>query len=109
MGKGGAKLKGCRLKFWWPEAHEADGAGERAVERLGRIGRQIAGKDRRLGLAVEGLAADRFAFLRHADDAGKLLAFLADRRLAGGADRGERGDIDLGAGEFRPRRGCIDA
>ena len=39
-----------------------------ALEDRLRVGRQFAGKDGRFGDAVEHLAADRLALLRHADD-----------------------------------------
>ena len=68
-----------------------------------RVGRQFAGKDRRLGDAVEDLAADRLALFRHADDGVERLAAGPDLGLAGGADRGERDDVDLRPDPFGAR------
>ena len=64
-----------------------------------RVGRQVAGEDGRLGLAVEGLAADRLAGERRADDDGQRLAPLLHRALAGGAHRRHRQHIDGRAGK----------
>ena len=82
-----------------PEAHEPHLALE--PSRYGLLGVlwQVAGKYRRLGVAVEGLAADGFAGRGVAGDAGQLFALLANRGLAGGANCGQRGDVDLGAAE----------
>src|SRR6476660_8860176 len=44
------------------------------TEQCGRIVRKIAGKRRDFGLAVEAIAAERFAGERHAGDGGQLIA-----------------------------------
>ncbi len=62
-----------------------------------RVFGQFAGKDRRLGDAVEDLAAQPLALFRHADDRGKRFAGVADLGFARRADGGERDDVDLGA------------
>ena len=46
--------------------------------------------------------------MRNAGDAGEVLAFLPDRRLACRTDRGKRCDIDIGAGIFGAGRGILD-
>ena len=74
-----------------------------AVEDCVRVGRQFAGKHSRFGDAVEYLAADRLAFFGHADDGVERLAAGPDLSLAGGADRGERNDVDLRPDPFGAR------
>ena len=77
------------------------GQGDRvALEDGVRVGRQFAGKDSRLGDAVENLAADRLALFGHADDGVERLAAGPDLSFAGGADRGERDHVDLGPDAF---------
>ena len=60
-----------------------------ANDRLGVFG-QFAGKDRRLGDAVEDLAVELLARLGHADDRLQRFAGVANLGLARRADRGER-------------------
>src|ERR1700716_2649674 len=90
----------------WPETKEAKiglfrrGAGEAAkggfaFEELLRIGRQIARKGRDLGLSVEALAVGHLAGSRCSQDRGQFLAAALHLGLAGGADRGQRDDVDL--------------
>ena len=75
-------------------------AGRRRVglQGIARVHRQVAGEHRRLGLAVEHLAADALARHRHADDARQQ--FVADLGvgLARRPQGGERLHADLGAG-----------
>jgi hypothetical protein len=79
------------------ELDETKRALQSAAQGLFRIGGKITRKNRRLGVAGEGLAADRLAFLGDAGNAGEVLALLADRRFARGANGGKRRDVDLGA------------
>ena len=69
-----------------------------------RVGRQFAGKNGGFRDAVEHLAADRLALFRHADDRVERLAPGPDLGLAGGADRGERNDVDLRSNSLRRAR-----
>ena len=68
-----------------------------------RIGRQFAGKHRRLGLAVENLAVEPLARLRHADDRIHRRAAMANLRFARRTDRGERDHVDRRADAFGAR------
>ena len=70
-----------------------------ANDRLGVFG-QLAGKDRRLGDAVEDLPVEPLARLGHADDRLERLAGVADLGFACRADRGERDHVDLRADPF---------
>src|SRR4029079_12928973 len=97
-------LSGCQRRA---ELHETKRALQSAAQGLFRIGGKIALKNRRLGLAGEGLAADRLAFLGNARNAGEILALLADRRFARGANGGKRRDVDLGAREFGAHCGVL--
>src|SRR5262245_46591957 len=74
MGKGRACPKGQGAELGRAKPDEADGARHRSVERLGRIGGQVAREDRGLGLAVEQLPADHFAGFGRADDAWQDIA-----------------------------------
>ena len=71
----------------------------------------MPGKHRRLGDAVEDLSVQFLARLGNADDRIQRLAGMANLRLAGGADRGQRDDVDFGADPFgaRDRLGGQDA
>ena len=74
------------------------------------IGRQFAGKDRDLALAVECLAVDALAGQRHANDRFQFAlvaeqATLLHLRLARGAHGGQGHDIDMRADIFRARDG----
>src|SRR5262245_23794837 len=94
------KARAC--VFGRAKADESERPLEFAAECLGGIVGKIAWKDCRFALAVKGFVSDRFVFLWHAGDAGKLLASLLYGRLAGGADRRQSGDIDLSAIVFSP-------
>ena len=107
-----SRICGAGSPRWVERRAEADeppvvvglGQGDRvALEDRVRVGRQFAGKHRRFGDAVEDLAADRLALFRHADDGVERLAAGPDLSLAGGADRGERDDVDLGPDPFGAR------
>ena len=63
----------------------------------------IRRKDGRLSNAVENLAPDRLSLFRHADNGVQGLAAGPDLSFAGGADRGERNNVDLRPDPFGPR------
>src|SRR5882672_4437821 len=65
------------------------------LEKLFRIGRQIARKGRDFGLPVERFAVRRLTGGRGAQDRGQLFAAELHPRLAGGAHRGECHDVDV--------------
>lgn len=76
MGNGKPDAAAARLIYVWrAEAHDID-IGQRclvaipvdAAEQRFRILGQVAGKDRRLAIAIEGLAIDGFTCYRRADD-----------------------------------------
>src|SRR5438477_4667164 len=93
------------LELGRTKADEFEHAFEAARECKGGIVRKIARKDRGFASAIEYVIADCLALFRNADDAGKLLLRLFHRGFAGCADRGEGGDIDLGAEELGTSRG----
>src|ERR1700704_384569 len=89
------------------------GAGETtkrafAAKQLLRIIRQIAWKGRNLGLAVEDLHACNFAGCRCPQDRGQFVAAALHLGFAGGADRSQRNDVDIGSGALGVRCGLGD-
>ena len=66
----------------------------------------MAGKDRRLGLAVEHLPVECFAGERHADDGVDGFASAPHGGLAGRPHGGERDDVHLRAGKFGAGNGA---
>src|SRR4030081_3234220 len=89
------------------------GAGETskrafAAKKLLRIIRQIAWKGRNLGLAVEDLHACNFAGCRCPQDRGQFVAAALHLGFAGGADRSQRNDVDIGSGALGVRCGLGD-
>ena len=91
-----------------PEAHEMQPGGRGVgLQGVVRVDGQIAGEHRRLGLAVEHLAADALARHRHADDARQ--PFVADLGvgLARRPQSGERLHADLRAGVRSAAHGAI--
>ena len=77
-----------------------------AIEKLFRIGRQIAGERRGLSVAVEHLAIGGLARRGRSEDRGQLIAAPRDQRLTSGAHGRKRHHVDLGPGLFGPRGGA---
>src|SRR6266403_5967323 len=104
------------FELWRAKAKKAKiglfgrGAGEAAkraitLEQLVRIGRQIAWKSRNLRLAVEGFGAGDLTAGEGAEDRRQFVAAALHLGLAGGADRGQRDDVDFRAGILGAGRG----
>ena len=94
-----------------PSSVSSSAGGRNRIERksppVQSVRRQIAGKERHLGRAVEMPAVGPFARRGDADDRRQAAALAANQRFAGGADGGERDHIDLGAGVAGPRDGAL--
>ena len=78
------------------------------LEQVVGVGGQVAGKGRHLRVAVKRLAAGDLAGKRRAEDRGQPLAAARHHRLASGAHRGERHNVNAGARALGFRHGLSD-